>query len=93
MYELYVREKWELMGSTYIIWKQFIFYFEQIYLRKTFLYKVWRNQDYRGRYDERGDRMFSINTINAELKPICYLLAPLEDNHIFHNNRILVNPC
>jgi len=86
--ELYIHEKWELIGRTYIIWKQFIFYFEQIYLRKTFLYKVWRNQDYRGRYDERGDRMFSINTINDELKPICNLLATLEDNHIFHNNRI-----
>ena len=35
-YELYVLENCELIGSTDIIWKQVIFYFEQISLHKLF---------------------------------------------------------
>ena len=38
----------------------------------------------REQYDERGDRTFRINTLNAELNPICNLLALLGAHHIFH---------
>jgi hypothetical protein len=34
-----------------------------------------------------------INTLNAELNPICHLLALLGAHHIFHVSRIRVNLC
>jgi hypothetical protein len=34
-----------------------------------------------------------LNPLNAELNPICYLLALLEAHHILHVSRIRVNHC
>jgi hypothetical protein len=34
-----------------------------------------------------------LNTLNAELNPICYLLALLGAHHILHVSRIKVNNC
>ena len=34
-----------------------------------------------------------INTLNAELNPICHLLALLGAHHILHVSRIRVNKC
>jgi len=35
----------------------------------------------------------SINPLNAELNPICHLLALLEAHHILHVSRVRVNLC
>ena len=37
--------------------------------------------------------MCSINPLNAELNPICHLLALLGAHHILHVSRIRVNIC
>ena len=34
-----------------------------------------------------------INPLNAQLNPICHLLALLEAHHIFHVSRMRVNAC
>jgi hypothetical protein len=44
----------------------------------------------REQYDERGDRTFRIEGLNAELNHICYLLALLGAHHIFQISRIRV---
>ena len=94
IYELYVHEKWELSGSTYFVWRQFTFYFQQISLHKLFhCVSNAVNNCCREQYDERLDRTFRINILNAELNPICRLLALLGNHHMFHINRITVIPC
>jgi hypothetical protein len=35
--------------------------------------------------------LYKLNLLNAELNPICHLLALLEAHHIFHVSRIRVN--
>jgi len=49
-------------------------------------------------HEERGStylqnvsNYFSFNLLNAELNPICHLLALLGAHHIFHVSRIRVN--
>jgi hypothetical protein len=42
-------------------------------------------------YKNTYSRTFSINPLNAELNPICHLLALLGTHHIFHISRIRVN--
>ena len=37
------------------------------------------------------DRQFQFNPLNAELNPICHVLALLEPHHILHFSRIKVN--
>ena len=37
-------------------------------------------------------KLFSFNPLNAELNPICHLLALLGAHHILHFSRIRVNP-
>jgi len=38
-----------------------------------------------------GNKLGNINTLNAELNPICHLLALLGAHHILHIGRIRVN--
>ena len=38
-----------------------------------------------------GENLFSINPLNAELKPTCHLLAILGAHHIFHVSGLRVN--
>jgi hypothetical protein len=42
-------------------------------------------------HPEGRDHRFSFNPLNAELNPICYLLALLGAHHFFHVSRIRVN--
>jgi len=41
-------------------------------------------------YKTAATAMNTINTLNAELKPICYLLALLGAHHFLHVSRIRV---
>jgi len=41
--------------------------------------------------EDRDRRRFGINPLNAELNPICHLLALLGTHHILHVSRITVN--
>jgi hypothetical protein len=38
-------------------------------------------------------KYFTFNPLNADLNPICHLLALLGSHHIFHVSRIRVNVC
>ena len=42
-------------------------------------------------WGNRGTAPFIFNPLNAELNPICYLLALLEAHHILHVSSMRVN--
>jgi hypothetical protein len=43
--------------------------------------------------DAKGSDHVSFNPLNAELNPICHLLALVEAHHILHVSRIRVKGC
>jgi len=81
--------------------RQYIYYLEAIHILfwANFFTQIYCcvsddvNNSFRGHCDGRGDRTFSINSLNAELKSNCHLVALFEDHHIFHYSRIKVKTC
>jgi hypothetical protein len=84
---------WELR-----FYRQYIFYLEAVHIlfSANFVTQTLScvsnaaNSCCREQYDERRDRTFCIDTLNAELNPICHFLALLGAHHIFHICRITV---